>query len=102
MKQVGIRELKARLSHYLREVAGGELIEVTDRGKVVAELRPPGPGEAEPIHVARFRQWVRDGKLLPASEPPSRGTFAPVTRLPAGTAQRLLDDVREDRGLPGD
>lgn len=38
---VGTRELKNRLSHYLRRVReAGESIYVTDRGEVVAELRP--------------------------------------------------------------
>ncbi len=39
MKAVAVKELKNRLSHYLREVALGEVVLVTDRGKVVAELR---------------------------------------------------------------
>ena len=43
MKAIGVRELKARLSRYLREVQAGEVILVTDRGRVVAELRAPGP-----------------------------------------------------------
>ena len=39
--KVGIRELKNRLSHYLRRLReAGESIYVTDRGEVVAELRP--------------------------------------------------------------
>jgi len=38
---VGTRDLKNRLSHYLRRVReAGESIYVTDRGEVVAELRP--------------------------------------------------------------
>ena len=42
MKAVAVKELKNRLSHYLREVASGEIVLVTDRGRVVAELhRPP-------------------------------------------------------------
>jgi antitoxin (DNA-binding transcriptional repressor) of toxin-antitoxin stability system len=41
MKAVPVKELKTRLSHYLREVAAGEVVLVTDRGKVVAELRRP-------------------------------------------------------------
>jgi hypothetical protein len=41
MKAVGIRELKNRLSEYLRFMQGGEEVLVTDRGKVVAELRQP-------------------------------------------------------------
>ena len=42
--QVGTRELKNRLSYYLRLVkATGEPVFVTDRGAVVAELRPASP-----------------------------------------------------------
>ena len=42
MKAIGLRELKNRLSEYVREVRSGEGILVTDRGHVVAELNPPG------------------------------------------------------------
>jgi antitoxin (DNA-binding transcriptional repressor) of toxin-antitoxin stability system len=41
MKQVAIRELKDHLSEYLLHVRDGEVVLVTDRGEVVAEL-PPG------------------------------------------------------------
>ncbi len=40
MKAVGIKQLKARLSEYLREVRRGETLLVTDRDEVIAELRP--------------------------------------------------------------
>jgi len=36
---VGTKELKNRLSHYLRLVRAGESVTVCDRGKAVAELR---------------------------------------------------------------
>ncbi len=38
MQQVGIRELKNRLTHYLESVKKGENVVVTDRGKPVAIL----------------------------------------------------------------
>ena len=41
MKTIGIRDLKARLSQALREVAAGDVLLITDRGRVVAELRSP-------------------------------------------------------------
>ena len=41
MKTVGLRELKNRLSEYIRQVRSGEGVLVTDRGQVVAELAPP-------------------------------------------------------------
>ncbi len=37
---VGVRELKARLSEYLKQVAEGNVIEVTSRGKPVARILP--------------------------------------------------------------
>jgi prevent-host-death family protein len=40
MPTVGVRELKNRLSFYLKRVMGGERIEVTHRGKVIALLIP--------------------------------------------------------------
>ena len=40
MKQVGVRELKARLSEYLALVKAGEEVVVTERGKAVARLAP--------------------------------------------------------------
>ena len=36
-----MRELKAKLSAYLRRAGAGELITVTDRGRPVAVLGPP-------------------------------------------------------------
>lgn len=39
---MGIRELKDRLSEYLRQVRSGESVLVTDRGEVIAEMSPPG------------------------------------------------------------
>jgi prevent-host-death family protein len=45
--QVGTKELKNRLSHYLRLARAGQAIEVTDRGTVVAELRAARPREGD-------------------------------------------------------
>jgi antitoxin (DNA-binding transcriptional repressor) of toxin-antitoxin stability system len=40
MKQVGIAELKSRLSEFLRVVQGGESIAVLDRNRAVAHIVP--------------------------------------------------------------
>lgn len=42
VRVVNVKELKARLSAYLREVRAGETFLVTDRSNVVARLGPPG------------------------------------------------------------
>lgn len=43
MEQVGVRELKNRLAHYLRTVRKGHSIIVTKRGKPIARLVPLPP-----------------------------------------------------------
>jgi antitoxin (DNA-binding transcriptional repressor) of toxin-antitoxin stability system len=41
VKSVNIRALKGRLSAFLLDIQRGDVILVTDRGRVVAEIRPP-------------------------------------------------------------
>jgi len=41
--RVGTKQLKNQLSRYLRQVRAGETVTVTDRGRVVAELRGVDP-----------------------------------------------------------
>ena len=57
MATVGIREFKKRLSEFLRRVADGERITVTDRGRPVAVIVPP---ESSPGDEALARM-VREG-----------------------------------------
>jgi antitoxin (DNA-binding transcriptional repressor) of toxin-antitoxin stability system len=40
MKQVGVAELKSRLSEFLRIVQGGESIAVHDRSRAIAHIVP--------------------------------------------------------------
>jgi prevent-host-death family protein len=97
MKTAGVRELKTHLSAYLREVESGEVILVTDRGRVVAELRPPGEADrsTSPADL-RYRRLVDRGLLRPAADPtPFDWSKLPEIGLEPGTAQRILD---EDRG----
>lgn len=37
---IGIRELKSRLSHYLRRVKAGETLVITERGKPIGRIVP--------------------------------------------------------------
>ena len=39
--RVGVKELKNSLSHYLRLVKAGEVVQVAERTEIVAELRAP-------------------------------------------------------------
>lgn len=89
--------LKDRLSEYLRIVASGEVVLVTDHDRVVAELVPPGVGRAEKIDDAQLAELVRRGWLVPAAihsnDPPPRILFAPTADL-----LRELNDARNDSG----
>ncbi len=50
MANVSVRELKARLTHYLRRLEAGEVFTVTRRGKAVALLTqsPAKPARTSP------------------------------------------------------
>lgn len=63
MKSVGLRELKNRLSEYVREVRSGEGVLVTDRGMVVAELIPAGQGADEIGVSSGLMAGARRGQL---------------------------------------
>ncbi|MBM3271173.1 MAG: type II toxin-antitoxin system prevent-host-death family antitoxin [Candidatus Sericytochromatia bacterium] len=95
---VGIREFRTELSRFLRAVREGETILVTDRGKVVAEVRAPGAGPLPADEEARYWRLVAEGTLVPPSRP---GTdwWADFKGLgcPPGTSQALIDELREDR-----
>lgn len=65
--RVGIRELKAKLSHYLERAAAGETIVVTDRGKAKAEIRKLSVEER--IQQGIEEGWIRPGRGTPHREP---------------------------------
>ena len=94
MRAVGVRELKSRLSEYLRLVKNGEEILVMDRGVVVAELRQPSPRVGP---YPTLLEMVRQGRVrlgLP-NDPVVYPALAPA--VPPGTARRLLDEERSER-----
>lgn len=98
MRAIGIRELKAHLSQTLRDVQRGEWYLVTDRGSVVAELRPPGHDSTTALapHDAARRSLLASGELRVAEQP--RGPYSRSTvSLPEGTAAELLKWVRGER-----
>lgn len=92
MKEAGIRELKAHLSRYLRDVQAGETVLVTDRGQVIAEIRRPEPMNAGDRW---YREMVAKGTIRPAANPGAQPWLEwKGLGLPDGTAQELLDWVR--------
>ncbi len=72
MAKVAIRELKNRLSLYLRRVKAGERLVVTDRGKPVAVITRAESPTDEKIEVMireRAARW-EGGKPQGAKRPP--------------------------------
>jgi antitoxin (DNA-binding transcriptional repressor) of toxin-antitoxin stability system len=96
MKAVAVRELKNRLSAYLREVASGEVVLVTDRGRVVAELRRPSiEGLQSPSEQALGR-LVAAGVLTIGLPQDPAAYHRPGVRI-GGASQALLDAERAER-----
>lgn len=97
MKAVGIRELKNRLSEYLREVRSGESVLVTDRGEVIAEIGPPGHQAASSQHPPGLQALVRRG-LATLGQANDARAYRPLRRaLRPGRAAALLAAERGDR-----
>jgi antitoxin (DNA-binding transcriptional repressor) of toxin-antitoxin stability system len=94
-KAVGVRELKNQLSAYLRAIKAGDHILVTDRGRVIAEMRPPGAAELRAPERSRVDEWAEEGRLVPHQLPSSSLPRSPL-HLDPGTSGRLLDEERRE------
>ena len=89
MVRVGIRELKSKLSRYLRRVEEGERIEVTNRGKVIAFLIP---AKGQSVDNVAWR-LVEEGLASWSGEKP-HGSRNPVK----GRGRLVSEIIIEDRG----
>lgn len=85
MADVGVRELKQRLSEYLDRAEQGEVLRVTDRGRPKAVLGPV-PGRAR-IEGGIRAGWITSG---------TGSSLGSVRRAKA--SRRVLDVLAEDRG----
>ncbi len=96
MQAVGVRELKAKLSHYVRVARTGEVVLVTERGRVVAALGPPGALGAS-AELGPLQSLVVRGIALPGG-PKRPGVYA-RTGLASepGTAAAVVDALREEK-----
>jgi prevent-host-death family protein len=90
--KVGTKELKNRLSHYLRLVQQGEPVQVTDRGAVVAELR--AVRDVEDRDDACLLALEQQG-MVTLGKKKRLGAFDP---LPPRGKKLLSEMVIEDRG----
>jgi antitoxin (DNA-binding transcriptional repressor) of toxin-antitoxin stability system len=93
MRAVGLKVLKNRLSEYVRLVASGETVLVTDRDRVVAELCPPRQGRGPWLADAMLADAVRKGWITP----PALVSPAPPPRIPVAPLAEILAELRLDR-----
>jgi prevent-host-death family protein len=86
---VGIRELKARLSAYMRQVKAGATLLITERGKPIGRIVPLSPSlEIRMQELAQAGLVAWSGRKLPPR--------APVART---KGKRTVGDLLlEDRG----
>ena len=86
--QVGVRELKSRLSHYLRQVKAGQSVIITERGQPVGRIVPVAQTLEERLEaMAQAGLIAWSGKRL---EP-----MPPVARVRGeGTVADLLVEER--------
>jgi antitoxin (DNA-binding transcriptional repressor) of toxin-antitoxin stability system len=96
MRAVDIKRLKSQLSEYIRLAATGEIVLITDRDRIVAELRPPSASRAEEAPNALLAEAVRRGLIRPAALLPG----PPPAAEPASLLEDILaglDKARRDR-----
>jgi prevent-host-death family protein len=97
MKTVGVRELKNRLSEYLRQVRAGEGLLVTDRGEVIAEITPPGEHVGDPSISPGLLALAKRKLVTLGRENESRAYPALRRALRKKRAGQLLDEERSER-----
>lgn len=80
-RRIGIRELKSRLSQYVREVKTGQTIVVTEHGRPVARIIPDATSLRERLDALRNAGGLlwsgrRLGPAKPVARARGKGTVA--------------------------
>ena len=83
--EVGVRELRDRLSRHLAEVRGGRIITITDHGHVIARIIPAGTPTA-------LERLIEEGRVAPAKQRKGR---APRPVQAAGPVSDLVTEQRQ-------
>lgn len=89
MQTAGIKELKNRLTYYLREVRKGEKILVTDRKKVIATIVPAGRSAED----AELFSLIKEGLAIWRGGKPA-GSMRPVRIKGKTLSEIVLEDRR--------
>jgi prevent-host-death family protein len=90
---VGVRQLKNRLTSYLRLVGEGHTLLVTNRNRAVAVLRKPDRRSMS-TREEKLAALVAEGKLLPALLPGPFRQFIPVAVKGKPASRIIMEDRR--------
>ena len=63
-QSVGVRDLNHNLSRFLAQVKMGEVVEITEHGKLIAKLVPASTSSA-----SLYEEWLESGLITPAKNP---------------------------------
>jgi prevent-host-death family protein len=94
MKTVGNRELKNRLSRYIKMAGEGESLTVTKRGKAVARIVPLAPVEEDKPKTVDdvLARLEAEGHLRRAKASFKGRRFKPITTRGKPASQMILED----------
>jgi len=92
--QIGVRELKAHLGKWLKQVKAGQTVIVTERGKPIGQIVPVPATRIERMRALADSGLVGQiGEKLPAIEPIA------VNRGPHPISD-LVSEERDARSIP--
>lgn len=93
MSTVGIKELKNRLTAYLRRTKQGEEVVVTERGKPIAVIQPIQSSIQPASLEARLAKLAHEGLItLPRGKRLKK--LRPVSVAGRSTSELILEDRR--------
>ena len=91
-QRIGIRELRQHASVYVDLAEKGVIVDITNRGRLVARLVPVREPESP------LERLVAAGIILPAEEPGNLLAIEPAPPVPPGhpSASEILAQMREE------
>jgi prevent-host-death family protein len=93
MSTVGVKQLKDRLTEYLRHTKQGEEVIITERGKPIALIQPIGSAaKAVSIEAKLARLAAQGAVTLPTQKPLKRVRLVKVSGKPISKV--IVEDRR--------
>jgi prevent-host-death family protein len=92
IRRIGIRELRQHASVYIDLAEKGYTVDITNRGRLVAQLVPARDAESP------LERLIAEGIIWPAEEPGNLLDVEPAPPVPPGqpTASEILMQMREE------